>query len=349
MTNNYSPEAGLPKPSPNFNNLLKVLRCEAPDRPTLFEFFMNGPLYRRLSAHLQLPPVPEDQGWLLQLQAFLAAGYDYATFSVPNFAFPAAELHREQTISLNDGAVIADRDSFARYAWPDPAAADYHAIDQAGRHLPNGMKLVVCGPCGVLENVIRLVGYENLCFMVLDNEQLAYDIFEAVGSRLVDYYRRAAASNHVGACIANDDWGFKSQTMLAPDDMRRFVFPWHREIVKAVHAAGKPVILHSCGYYNEIIEDVIEDMKFDGRHSYEDGITPVEQAYTEYDRRLAILGGIDVDFICRHSPTEVYARSKAMLERTAPGGFALGTGNSVPEYVPVEGYMAMIRAALDLR
>jgi uroporphyrinogen decarboxylase len=39
-----------------------------------------------------------------------------------------------------------------------------------------------------------------------------------------------------------------------------------------------------------------------------------------------------------------------MLERTAGrGGYALGTGNSVPDYVPDENYLAMIRAALDLR
>ena len=36
-----------------------------------------------------------------------------------------------------------------------------------------------------------------------------------------------------------------------------------------------------------------------------------------------------------------------MLERTrARGGYALGTGNSVPEYVPDDKYFAMIRAAV---
>ena len=30
-------------------------------------------------------------------------------------------------------------------------------------------------------------------------------------------------------------------------------------------------------------------------------------------------------------------------------GYALGSGNSIPEYVPVENYLAMIRAAQALR
>lgn len=30
---------------PDFDQLLKVLARDVPDRPTLFEFFLNGPLY----------------------------------------------------------------------------------------------------------------------------------------------------------------------------------------------------------------------------------------------------------------------------------------------------------------
>ena len=43
-----------------------------------------------------------------------------------------------------------------------------------------------------------------------------------------------------------------------------------------------------------------------------------------------------------------YRRSKAMLERTAGrGGYALGSGNSIPPYVPFEKFQAMTRAALE--
>ena len=111
---------------------------------------------------------------------------------------------------------------------------------------------------------------------------------------------------------------------------------------------GKPAILHSCGHFERIIEDIIEDMGYDARHSYEDAILPVEEAYERYHARIAILGGIDLDYVCRADPQDVYARSKAMLRRAAGrGGYALGTGNSVPDYVPDEGYFAMLRAALE--
>jgi uroporphyrinogen decarboxylase len=278
----------------------------------------------------------------------MAAGYDYVVFGGSEFSFPLGQVETLATRSLNQGTVIHDRPGFEAYQWPDPDAFDYSRLDCAAALLPPGMKVIVPGPCGVLENVTALVGYENLCAMLHEDPLLAADIFEAVGSRLLRYYELCAFYPTVGALIGNDDWGFKSQTMLSPTQMRRYVFPWYRRIVQVIHDAGKPAILHSCGCLAAVMEDIIEDMRFDARHSYEDAIEPVEEAYERWGARLAILGGIDVDFIVRSAPEDITRRSRAILERSAArGGYALGTGNSVPEYVPDEHYFAMIRAALE--
>jgi uroporphyrinogen decarboxylase len=47
------------------------------------------------------------------------------------------------------------------------------------------------------------------------------------------------------------------------------------------------------------MEDLIEDVGIDGKQSYEDAIIPVTEAYRQYADRISILGGIDVDFLCR--------------------------------------------------
>jgi uroporphyrinogen decarboxylase len=95
------------------------------------------------------------------------------------------------------------------------------------------------------------------------------------------------------------------------------------------------------------MDSIIDVCKYDGKHSYEDTIEPVEAAYERWGNRIAIMGGIDLDFVCRKTPEEVYQRSRAMLERAEKhGGYALGSGNSIPEYVPQENYFAMISAAV---
>jgi uroporphyrinogen decarboxylase len=334
---------------PNFDNLLAVFRREVPERPTMFEFFLNDRLYNQLAPQSE---VETKQPYAVErqiMQAYVRAGYDHFNVRIPNFEFSSYREYETTTISLNQGGVIDDWASFEAYQWPDPEAADYAILDALAAELPKGMKMMPFGPCGVLENVIELVGFEKLCYLLADDPGLVEAIFNQVGACLVRYYEIVAAHPAVGACIDNDDWGYKTQTMLSPRQMRKFVFPWHKRIVETVHAAGKPVMLHSCGHFERILEDMI-DIGIDARHSYEDNIMPVEDSYEKYRDRFAIFGGIDVDFVCRATPAQVYERAKAMIERTAKrGGYALGTGNSVPDYVPDEGYFAMIRAALELR
>ena len=333
---------------PNFNNLLRVLNRQVPDRPTLFEFFLNGRLYQKLAGPaFTVDPAPVAQMRLL-IAAFQAAGYDYATVSGSNLCFSSGERPHRSSVSMNEGAVIHDRASFNAYDWPNPDTLDYSGLAAIRPDLPTGMKLIVCGPGGVLENVMSLVGYEATCYMTLDDPGLAADIFAAVGTRLVRHYQIAGRYDTVGAMISNDDWGFKSQPMLSPAAMREFVFPWHRKIVEAIHATGRPAILHSCGNLETVMDDIIVNLQYDGKHSYEDTILPVEQAYDKYHKRIAILGGIDLDFVVRSTPEKVRQRALAMLDRSArAGGYALGTGNSVPEYVPDANYFALISAAIQ--
>jgi uroporphyrinogen decarboxylase len=273
-------------------------------------------------------------------------GYDYVTVLGSGFSFPLKpQTEHGASRSMNDTAMIADRKSFEAYPWPDPDGCDYRQLDVLQGDLPAGMKLIAWGAGGVLENAMALLGFENLCLLLADDPELVRQTIDAVGSRFLRYYEICAAHPAVGALVSNDDWGFNSQLMLPPDTMRQYVFPWHRRIVEVIHAAGKPAILHSCGNLEMVMDDVIDDLKYDAKHSFEDKIIPVEEAYERWGRRIAILGGLDLDFVCRRTPAEIRQRAAAMLERSAKrGGYALGTGNSVPEYVPEENYFAMIGA-----
>ena len=335
---------------PEFRQLEKVLRREVPDRPVLFEFFLNDRLYRRACGDKFDLSTPSAAIRTL-IESFRYYGYDYATAGGSEFAFPARIAGDRyantdaKSISLNGESTISDRASFDAYSWMDADACDYSDLDAC--ELPDGMKLIVKGPGGVLENVIALVGYDNLCMLLYDDEQLVYDIFERVGSGLVRYYENAAPHASVGALISNDDWGFNTQTMLAPDDMRRYVFPWHKRIVEAIHRHGKPAILHSCGNYSMILDDLYA-LGYDARHSYEDNIEPVEKAYDRFLGKLCVLGGVDVNYLITAPEEEIERRSRRLVERSlTDGGYALGSGNSIPDYVPDEKYFAMLRAARE--
>lgn len=327
---------------PDFENILLILNREKPKRPTLFEFFMNQKLYEEVSGIKDPEKID-----MARIKTFEKLGYDYTTFHC-SFVFQRNERAHNKSVSLNENPTISDKKSFEEYPWPDAEKFDYSKLEKIAPEIPDGMKLIVPGPGGVLENVISLVGFDNLCFMQLDEPELMKDICDAVGSRLLRHYEIVSVFDTVGALISNDDWGFKTQTMLGPALMREYIIPWHIKIAKAVHKTGKPVILHSCGNLAELMNDIINVIKYDGKHSYEDNIKPVEEAYEELCGKIAVMGGIDLDFVCRSTPGQVYERSKAMLKRSSErGAYALGSGNSIPEYVPVENYYAMISAVKD--
>lgn len=282
----------------------------------------------------------------LKLLAFAKAGYDYATIHASNFHFTVNESEQKKSKSANGSAIITDRESFQNYVWKEPEDFYNGRIEALSPYIPDGMKLLIMSPGGVLENVIDLMGYDNLCYMLTDDPDLVECVFDNVGTRLLKYYEIIADCPEVGAVIANDDWGFNTQTMISANDLRKYVFPYYKKIVELLHRKNKPVILHSCGRLQNVMNDIIDDIKFDGKHSYEDKIMPVEKAYEMYKDRITVVGGIDIDFLCRKRPEEIYNRSIQLLEQTGCMHYMLGSGNSIPVYIPNENYMSMIAAAI---
>jgi len=69
----------------------------------------------------------------------------------------------------------------------------------------------------------------------------------------------------------------------------------------------------------------------------------IKEAKDRYGERIAILGGIDMGFLTRAKPAEVRERVRETLEHCQPGGgYCLGTGNTVANYIPVDNYLAML-------
>ena len=91
------------------------------------------------------------------------------------------------------------------------------------------------------------------------------------------------------------------------------------------------------------MEDLIETVGIDARHSFQDNVEPVEEVYRKYGDRIAILGGMDVDLLSRGTTDQVRTRAREILQACAPGGgFCMGSGNTLPNYVKVDNYYAML-------
>jgi len=196
---------------------------------------------------------------------------------------------------------------------------------------------------GIFENASWLMGLEPFSYALADQPDLVEAICQRVGDLTLAAATHAVSIDNVGMVFLGDDLGFASGTLVSPAVLRKHIFPHHRRLVQVVHEADRLLLLHSCGNLQRVMDDVIE-IGFDGKHSFEDKIMPVEEVSRRWGDRLAILGGVDLDLLARGSPAEVRRRTREILDGCAATGtgYCLGTGNSVANYIPCDNYLAML-------
>ena len=195
------------------------------------------------------------------------------------------------------------------------------------------------------------MGYEDLCYMRVDDPDLYRDMFFKIGESNLKIWQRLLKEYGDIYCVLRfgDDLGFKSATLIDPEDIRNLVIPQYRKIIRAVHATGKPFLLHSCGCIFSVMEDIIA-AGIDAKHSNEDQIAPFPYWVEKYGDRIGNFGGIDTDAVCSLNAQDMYEYIKDVVSKSVGhGGFAFGSGNSIPDYVPTEGFLAMNDAIRRIR
>ncbi|MDY7076202.1 MAG: uroporphyrinogen decarboxylase family protein [Chloroflexota bacterium] len=345
------------RPNPDFERLRKVLlRQGEPDRVPFIELFAD----REVMEAVVGEPIPlldgldrETQETVLQrsIRFWYDAGYDYIAVGCPLItsfksleADDTATLSRGQRSWLNESSGLVNNwQDFEAYPWPRPEDIDYFNLEFIGAHLPDGMRIIYESPGGQLENMMWMMGYVPLALALKDDPALVEAVANKVGEIMVNIFSTAAEMPGVGALWLGDDMGFKTGTLISPQDLRQYVFPWQKKLAEIAHAHDMPFLLHSCGKLSQVMDELIEDVGIDAKHSFEDVIQPVAEAKREYGDRIAVLGGVDVDFLCRSSEDQIRAYTRRIIDDCAPGGgWALGTGNTVTNYIPLQNYLAML-------
>ncbi len=288
----------------------------------------------------------------IAIQRFL--GYDFVSPRLEGMDMPlkraiiadTAELQRDggRRYMEEHAGPITNWREFEEYPWPDPATLSTRSLEWFQKNLPDDMCVLARGPYGhYAEYITWLMGYETLCYALYDQRDLVAAIVDKITVLARFVLEQLLQFECVKVVWGSDDMGFNTSTMISPADLRAFVFPGHKEMAQMCHAAGRPYILHACGNLEEIMPDLIDDVGIDGKHSFEDVIQPVIEFKRQYGQRISVLGGIDVDFMCRASEAAVRRRVRETLDACLPGGgYCLGTGNSVANYIPLNNYLAML-------
>jgi len=331
--------------TPDFEQFLKVLRRSG--KPSHLPFYEHiaspGFIARRTGTDFQRMRPDDPAYWRTYVDFWLGLGFDCVPMEIPPpFALPPG--HGATTESSEARVVIRTMRDFESFPWPSQESPiDFRPFEIVAGMLPEGAKIAGGVCAGIYEWASVMMGTIGMSYALADDPELVELVFAKIGSLHVSAVRQLATMDAIGALRQGDDLGFKTSTFLSPPLLRKLVFPVYVKMVDEAHKNGKPFILHSCGNLAEVYEDLIEVCRFDAKHSFEDGILPVADFKRQYGRRITPLGGLDVDVICRSGEKELRAYARRIIDECfADGWWALGTGNSLTDYMPVENYMIVL-------
>jgi uroporphyrinogen decarboxylase len=334
---------------PDFDQFLKALwRRGRPDHLPFYEHLASpGFIAQRTGKPFDRMGWDDPDYWPTYVDFWLGMGFDGVPLEIP-LRCPLPSVGSGLSHGSEARVCIRSMADYEAYPWPseqDPI--DFRPFEIVAGLLPDGARIIGGVCAGPYEWASYLLGVEGLSMALFDQPELVDAVFARLGALHLSADRQLATMAAVGALRQGDDLGFRTSTFLRPDDLRRLVIPTYAAMAEAAHAQDKPFILHSCGNLGEVYDDLADTCRIDAKHSFEDAILPVEEFKRQYGDRITPLGGLDVDVICRSEEAALrrYARDKIDV-CFADGWWALGTGNSLTDYMPVENYLVVLEEGL---
>lgn len=340
---------------PDYRNVLEVLHNRKPARLPLYEH------------NIDLPFIEKYQGKEIPFgntQADLEEHYkkvigfwkknEYDAFSYEALICEVFPGHG----AIKGGMMgpIQNREDFEKFPFEEIPTLFWEKytphLEAIEKVMPAGMKAY--GGCGygIFEASEDLVGYEYLSVMQYLDPELFADLFKKIGDLYVTLWSEMI-KRHSDIFVfyrMGDDLGFKSSTLLEPETIIKHIIPQYTRVIDLVHGAGKKFLLHSCGNIFDVMDEII-GAGIDAKHSNEDQIAPFEKWIELYNEKIGLFGGFDLNLLMLKGYDDVY---REVLEngtrfRNMAKGYGLGSGNSIPDYIPVEGFQGMVDAVKEIR
>ncbi len=342
---------------PDYRNILKVLYNQRPDYLPLYEHNIDAPFISKCTGEEMRIDACHTASDFDEYFSKYIGFWKENTFDAFSYEAAICEILPEHGAILGGKlGPIQTRADFEKYPFDDIPRIFWETytprLEAIRRVMPAGMKAY--GGCGygVFETSQDLVGYESLCVMQYLDPELFADLFLKIGelyetlwTRMVKEYDDLFVFYRMG-----DDLGYRTATMIEPDTIRNFILPQHKRVIDIVHRANKKFLLHCCGNIFAIMPDIL-NLGIDAKHSNEDQICLFDEWIDKYAGQIGLFGGFDMNYLILNPYEQVYQK---VLEdgtrfRAKANGYGLGSGNSIPDYMQIEGFYAMIDAVKEIR
>lgn len=334
---------------PDFERLRKVFMLEGnPDRVPNVELHVDWQIKEEFLGR-PIKAIQDDIDFWYQ------AGYDYIYLRA-NYEFKmvgdgnaeddhiyAGDMQVSKWVE-DETSLINSWEDFENYPWPDPKTIDYSNLITCAKGLYPGMK-IISGVGGIFTRVWRIMGFDSFSYALMDQPDLIEAMFRKVGEIQIEVFKNIVEMESIGAMWYGDDLAYKTGTMVHPKHLRKYLFPYIKQMGDLCKEKDLPFVMHSDGNLFSVLPDLL-DAGLNALHPIEplamDGI----ELQKEYGDRLCLLGNIEIgEILTLGTPEIVEAEVKKKIAALAKhGGYAVGSSNTVAQYVKLENFKAMIKA-----
>lgn len=335
---------------PDIENFLNTLRNKKSTSIPIAELGVH-PLIKQKVIGKEIRELRDD------VEFWYKAGYDYIKIQ-PKADFNPAKIGLSENISYNDDGtvfrkwasegqgVVTSLEDFEKYVFPNENDFDYDAFEKVKMYLPDGMGVV--GQYGdIFTMTWEMMGFETFSLALFENPELIELLNYRLGNLVVSMFENMAQSESVRALWYSDDIAYTNGLLVSPDVLDKYFFPWLKKIGEIAANAGKPLIYHSDGLLYDVMDRIIE-CGINALHPIEPKAMDISEVKLRYGNKLCLIGNIDIDLLARGTIEDVKKNVINNLNTIGVnGGYCVGSGNSIPEYVKVETYLSMIQTVKE--
>ncbi len=189
-----------------------------------------------------------------------------------------------------------------------------------------------------------VVGMNDFMMLIYDDPLLIEDMLEVSTEHYVKMSKNLVAEK-VDFVLVGDDIAFKTGLFLPPKIMRDLWVPRLARIIAPAVEASIPVIFHSCGKIDDVVEDLII-MGINCIHPMDPYGINYKDYKKRYGNKIALAGNIDIEFpLSKGTPEDIEKDVKEHMKILKPGyGYVVSSSHSIVNHIPHENFIAYINA-----
>ncbi|MCL2832266.1 MAG: hypothetical protein FWD78_03765 [Treponema sp.] len=190
-------------------------------------------------------------------------------------------------------------------------------------------------------NFIR--GIENFLADMGNSPEFAKKFLTFIIDLNMEILPKIVKNKYIDAVLLGSDWGTQNDLIMSPQTWNELIMPGEEREYAIIKAAGKHIIIHSCGCILRIIPNLIE-MGVDILNPVQSECMDLNLLKETYGSKLTYWGGISTQKTLPYgTPHDVIRETEQVIKlMSRNGGYITCPSQVIQEDVPYENLKALI-------